>query len=1354
VWQQIEPHIGKDVRFKFQKGKKAGAKKDIPGSFYWSEFDHKGKPDLAVEGANKIHQEGLTDYAEWSKAMTKEFGDDASNRLSDLWRRAQAIAKNMAKREDEINKAINRTGSDYVARRETPSGVTYEAASEEERQRWYDEWTVPRKTRNADTDSTTDRTTGRGRISDNKGSPFRGIGTDEVKLKRNGQEKVTSIGKLKQEANKMNDDLMLDFFQTMIDEYGLTSTAQEIYDKTFKGEKNTERKQTIIKETLRHQYVAWESLQSEMPQAEVEEKRVEAYGKIKPQYNEHKQGEAANPRELDSINIDYIRDLPEGLRVPNPEYVIHVFDLAKKLDSPARYKELQDALSAFTGSGIELQTIENLITLSHEVGHALDYRLNGNKYPNSIKERFTTELSEADLIKELKEVTLYMRPTEKMEGRREKLTELMADAYSLYLLDPELAKTKAPNMTKLIEKQLTENADIGKVVKETIGLRSFVENPAENLDISSIRPVGEPRSLLPDDIVNPTEATKQLILNMRRTMQHKMSFINNRVSDWKKALPEGKREDIGAAVEKIGNLKTGKTYEQIMSELTPEERNILARYRYHQEKERQEVNKLLQSVGEQEYINYIEDYLNHQYIGSSKKKKAFVGKWMKNSPNAKKRVFPTLQEAVDAGLTPLTQDFAELHKMWGAMNWRVALNRAFVYELRNLTDEEGIPLMQKPGEAPAGWEIVQHPAVQQIYAKKNKDGTLELWHGGAALHPDVYQVCQQVFQKPFTHNIVKTIETVNSTAKTMMLTFSFFHHIALTESAMATLIKFPFIDPKVKGQIRQPFRGIVLIGPESETLGTGIKIPGTDWYISMPHKAGLELMNNTNFMRDIALESGTVLNQVHDTQANNVIKILRAAEAKTAKMPLVSALPRALRQLFEWNNRTLWEHLHSGLKAYAYYDLTREWLSTMPEEISSAEIREGKHKLGGLINDAFGGQEWERYAEQFWATPQGRQILHMSMLAPDWTISNARMGMRAGSAIYETAKRKVTGTQSEQSAAVDKFLDKSTNRYWRNMMLVYFTTVAILNFALNDRWPWENEPDHKMDVDVTNIMLNMPWVKDDGRRYYVKAGKQWREVMRYFTEPRKLLGAKASPLMHQAVEQATNVSLGYGWETPWADEDLSFLERSGLRLLNVVEMFKPFSVRGNQFALTFPLSRGLGNWKATKAMEEIIKAQVDPTLYERLMKKDNADKLIGELVDGITLNNLDADQIWRQANSNVRSKYYGKMWLAIDKENWKEADRIAKILLELGVEWDSLKQSGKTRGKSSEAQEAAGLSYSKALKQIDGSKLGEAKSRNKVLSEARKMREEYAKYNYTEEEEREINRRINEKVKQALVNKH
>ena len=322
------------------------------------------------------------------------------------------------------------------------------------------------------------------------------------------------------------------------------------------------------------------------------------------------------------------------------------------------------------------------------------------------------------------------------------------------------------------------------------------------------------------------------------------------------------------------------------------------------------------------------------------------------------------------------------------------------------------------------------------------------------------------------------------------------------------------------------------------------------------------------------------------------------------------------------------------------------------------------------------------------------------------------------------------------------------------MMLVYFTTVAILNFALNDRWPWENEPDHKMDVDVTNIMLNMPWVKDDGRRYYVKAGKQWREVMRYFTEPRKLLGAKASPLMHQAVEQATNVSLGYGWETPWADEDLSFLERSGLRLLNVVEMFKPFSVRGNQFALTFPLSSGLGNWKATTAMEEIIKAQVDPTLYERLMKKDNADKLIGELVDGITLNNLDADQIWRQANSNVRSKYYGKMWLAIDKENWKEADRIAKILLELGVEWDSLKQSGKTRGKSSEAQEAAGLSYSKALKQIDGSKLGEAKSRNKVLSEARKMREEYAKYNYTEEEEREINRRINEKVKQALVNKH
>lgn len=1074
-----------------------------------------------------------------------------------------------------------------------------------------------------------------------------------------------------------------------------------------------------------------------------EPKRTPKRPQPEPEARTYDVGEPeGGPRALDDTNIHEVRTMPKGVKIDNPEYVIHVFDLARELGSAARHKVLKKALGKFVygegGEEVHLATVENLPTMAHEVGHALDFRLSGDRFPSSIRARFPNNReNEQALRAELEKASRVMRPVEgELKGYRRRHTELMADFYGLYVLDPAMAQKLAPTVTKLFEGVLAKHPKIQTEIQSVIEERTRVPEGAPDVDVSVIRPSGRPRQMLPDDITNPTEATKQLVLNMGRIHRSEVGEAMSRAARWERTLTEEQREDLGAAVEKIGNLRTGKSYEDIVKGMIPEQRRILREYRYHQELLRESVNTFLRETGEKEYIGYIDDYLAHFYIDGPKKRSAFVSKWQKHSPNAKARTYPTLQEAVDAGLTPITQDVAALQKKWAEVNWRVALNRAFVWELTNIRDAEGMPVLMKPDQAPPEWEIVDHPAVQRLYAKKRPDGTLELWRGGVAVHPEIYQIAKQVFQQPFTHNAIKVIENLNAYAKKMQLTLSLFHHWALTESAQAIMMRMPGIDRRVPGMVRHPFRGIFLVGPTAETIKTGVRIPGTKWRVTMPHRAGMKLMEHPEFMRDLHLEGGVIVGRGHDVQPHKFHQALQKWEIKTRKMPGVGHLVRKLRQANQWWDTVLWEHYHSGLKAYAYYDLVREYLQAYaPENITAAEIKQIKHKLGGLVNDAFGGQEWARYADQFWGTPQGLQLLHMGMLAPDWTISNFKMGVRGAAAALpgKVESRLVKDIP-------DPHLKRQAIRYWRNMFLFYGMFLAASTYAIHKKWPWEmdQEPGHKIDINVTPLMKQMPHVdRNDERQWYIRPGKQWREVTRYFTNPTGILGSKASPFIHQVFDQFS-AGLGYGyWPSPWDEQDMSFVESVPHRVANMAEAFKPFSLRGNQFGFAFPLSRGMGAYQARRAMEDIIAAQADPTLYKQVMGKTNADKLLDEVATACRMNGLDPAEMWRQANTSVRTRYYNDMWKAIDSEKWDEADRAARVLVELGAEPQNVLQSGQRRDKDGQALAQAEIRMLIAAAGMPPDVLEMKQSARENLKNLTKLRKEVRDADYLTAEKRE-----------------
>lgn len=968
-----------------------------------------------------------------------------------------------------------------------------------------------------------------------------------------------------------------------------------------------------------------------------------------------------DPKGLGDILLEPPLSPPIGLEMPEPAYGADLFELARAIDTPARYKHLRNALGKFdpTESRIEVRDIADLFSLAHEIAHAIDYRLSGNIYPSSIKQRFAGHIpdgiTEQALRGELVAVSQFMRPVEgganNMSAYRRRHSELMSDFYGLHLLNPEVAESLAPNVSAAFASKLTTNPRLHEAVSTAVQARATYgpdEPPVE------IRPERDPQSLIPEDIEGDyTDAVKALTKNVPRTFRLMKDRAKQAAQKWRKMVSEEELEDIGAAVEGIDNLRTGKPADEVVEGLTPKQKQILREYRVAQERARQTLNEFMRDVRGDDYVNYLEDYLLHFYVRDKKRMRPFAVRWARNVPSAKARRLPTLQDAVDAGLTPVTQDVATLHELWAEINWRGAINQRFVHELKGMVNADGLPVLMKPKGAPPDWPVVDHPAIRKVYARQRGD-VLELWHGGAAIDPEVYKVTRQVFEQPFTGRFVRTVEMFNAWAKWVALSLSMFHHWALTESANAALAR-----------VWNPVRGLVTVGRlrGGIPLGFGIKI-------TQPHREGLRLLEDEAVRRDLMMH-GVNIDPIPDVMVGRVMRSLREAEVRVRRHPVLGKIPglerlvRGVRKGKDAFDHALWNRYYTGLKGYVYYDLVREQMARMPADAKPADIRKVKEKVAELVNDMFGGQEWEG---KFWLTPKGRQIAHWLLLAPDWTLSNFSVAAKAAAQARDPVARKILW------------------RYWRWMLASFFAFISTAGYALNRRWPWENEPGHKMDIDVTEIMRALPWTDpNEQRRYYIKPGKQFREVVRYVTDPVGIIGPKASPGMHIVFEQMTGHQAGqWGWDMPWVREELTFYESLPARAAAVMEKFTPFAVRGNNFAFTFPMSRGMSWYKAQKAYEHVIRAQVDPSLYRRLMPTRDADRLKAEIDAAATLNGLDPKELYRQANTKVRTQYYGEFWRALDRQDFKEAERVATVLRDLGATRETLEASGERRGVSPE----------------------------------------------------------------------
>lgn len=125
--------------------------------------------------------------------------------------------------------------------------------------------------------------------------------------------------------------------------------------------------------------------------------------------------------------------------------------------------------------------------------------------------------------------------------------------------------------------------------------------------------------------------------------------------------------------------------------MTPEKLRVLKEYKNSIERARVDINGYLKEItgADKDYISFLENYLPHFYTDVNGKGFSLAIDKLKDSKNAKQRKLPTLEDAIEAGLTPKSQDPGTLYNLYSTLNWTMATNKMFSHELHKIITPDG-----------------------------------------------------------------------------------------------------------------------------------------------------------------------------------------------------------------------------------------------------------------------------------------------------------------------------------------------------------------------------------------------------------------------------------------------------------------------------------------------------------------------------------------------------------------------------------------------------------------------------------------------------------------------------------------
>lgn len=562
-------------------------------------------------------------------------------------------------------------------------------------------------------------------------------------------------------------------------------------------------------------------------------------------------------------------------------------------------------------------------------------------------------------------------------------------------------------------------------------------------------------------------------------------------------------------------------------------------------------------------INRLENYIHHMWEIPEKMVRAEAKRLKTSGSMLNKRKFETYVEGMNNKFVPKQTSTFEVVRAYQREITEVIANRKIVNRLRSKAnsvwvDGHKVKLFSTASEinklsdagvntagifvniVQEGSEAIAFLRKIGVVSKNTKDPLKAIY-----VPKRIAQSLKVLYKSKSTAQASKAIDGFNAMSKLASLSFSLFHAGALTETAVATM----------------GGKGLV----EAGKRGFGIPILS-----QILKKTGIA-KDTAKHIADDAIAHGLIPGAASDAQIGMLNTMFDGATARLDKiMPGLGNLGRGGKKFMQVMNQALWDNFHEPMKFLNYeHQLAKLKKTKGMSHLSETEL---KRAAASLTNDAFGGQNWALLG----VNPKFKQMLHWAMLAPDWTISNARIA-GVGTTGLKGLARGVVGAARNPSEAM-------VGAYWRTAIPVMYGTMTLMNRSLTGKWMHENPAGHELDVALGTF-------DEKGRPEFMKLGKQMREPFRWLTEPLSIGGGKTSPFAKEVVEQLSGHSPGGGFPTAFANDfhkkPTTFVEQIPSRVANTLAKFVPFSLNGKSVFLAFP-KKSLTPFGVEKALIESL----------------------------------------------------------------------------------------------------------------------------------------------------------------------
>ena len=528
----------------------------------------------------------------------------------------------------------------------------------------------------------------------------------------------------------------------------------------------------------------------------------------------------------------------------------------------------------------------------------------------------------------------------------------------------------------------------------------------------------------------------------------------------------------------------------------------------------------LQENGKNIDAEMIRNYVTHLWHLNRKQANDMISSFTTNNRFLKKRKITSYKEGIEVyGLKPKTLDIAEIIRVYDGMRFRSVFNQQFIEKAKNISFD-GAPIIVKKSRAPVGYKQYKHPAMTQKAAIPSEmEDKLTIFTEDLFVHPDVYRSFKVVMDTPYydSAGIIRAYDLVNAIAKKGELSLSFFHHVALTETALALM-----------GPIKTPIAFVKIL--QAALKGQSVASMAPDVARDMA-KHAMQAGATSDYN---AAGIQKFLDTIHSKLKNADIDNLVGDKAKEA----ARVITLALKEFNRYWDKALWDYIHDGLKLYAYAHLT----ANAPRRIKTdMDMYVWKVQMAQMVNDTFGGQNWEMLG----LTPRQVQAGRYSLLSLDWTISTMRQAAAFtgwGNPLqYAKLPPEIQAQMTPPPNSNFKKWFKNPRRavgqaFWLRGAIIFGLGTMLLNYLMRKK-DYEEHPDLYLKEpgfwDLTSLgngpghLTHLFWGRfSDGTEKYVRHLKQFREGPEYVIDPISKIGGKAAPGVQLATNLFTEHSLG------------------------------------------------------------------------------------------------------------------------------------------------------------------------------------------------------------------------------------